>query len=326
MKGGWIDKGDDSEAIQAAIDAGQTTVYFPNGIWQIGRTIHIRGKVRRLVLMHSTLQISATLANSGHPVFRLEDGAAPVVVLEQFETDYGKIAGNFIEHASSRTLVLRQVAINAEPSLAYTTAGGAKGDVFFEDVSMAPIVIKGQRAWFRQINPERSSAVHLRNDGGQVWVLGMKTEGVATIVETLNGGKTELLGGLLASTNWVPTDLPGIVNRNSAVSVVAATDIDPAAQQHLVVRELKGGKAHELRSKQFSHRAGRVLQRWDGTVVVANSIDTAAQRDLAVRKVRKWRKTKELQSEEFGYSAAQKRRRWDGTRGPTGSFWVYSSP
>lgn len=262
----WQNQGDDAAAIQAAIDSGSTTIYFPNGIWQIGRTIHVRGKVRRLMLSYSTLQLTAAFAASGAPVFRFEDGSEHAVVIEQFETDYGLASGTFLEHASSRTLVLREAAVNFTQSApAYATAAGGSGDVFFEDVTLNPVRITRQKAWFRQFNAEGRGATHLINDGGEVFVLGMKTEGVAGIAETRNGGKTEILGALLASSDYVPTELAGITNDGSSVSVVAATGIDPAAQQDLAVRVITAGTIHELRSADFLPRAPSILYPWNGS-------------------------------------------------------------
>ena len=43
------DGADDSAALQAAIDSGATTIYLPNGTWEIHRTIHVRKNVSRIV-------------------------------------------------------------------------------------------------------------------------------------------------------------------------------------------------------------------------------------------------------------------------------------
>lgn len=265
FEGQWTDKGDDGAAIQAAIDSGASTVLLPNGVWQIGRTIHIRGGVRRLSFMHSTLQPTAALARSGEPMFRFEDGTEAAVVVEQFDTDFGDYTGNVIEHASSRTLVLRQIAINLKtPGNALATADGGTGELFVDDFTGNPVMIKRQHAWLRQFNPEGTGKAHLTNDGGTVWVLGMKTEGVAPMVETTNGGKTEVLGALLGSSNYVDPNLPGFKVGDGKVSVVAATGIDPAAQQDLAVSQVVSGKLQTLRSINFPARASQVRYPWSG--------------------------------------------------------------
>lgn len=50
----------------------------------------------------------------------------------------------------------------------------------------------GAKLWARQLNLE-GDGMKLVNDGGQVWILGLKTEAAAPSVETLNGGRTEIL-------------------------------------------------------------------------------------------------------------------------------------
>ncbi len=268
--GNWSDAGDDSGAIQAAIDSGKTTVCFPNGVWTINNTIHIRGNVRRIIGMDCSLQAGATLANSGAPMFSFEDGTSPTVVFERFDSDYGGISGPFIQHNSSRTLVLKAVGALGSPYPGYYNyqTGTGTGDLYVED-SIIRISIRNQRAWMRQYNSETVSldqiTPHLINDGGTVFVLGMKTEGNATQIETKNGGQTEVLGGLLASTNYIQPDLPGIINNESKVCVVAPTYIDPAAQQELVVSETIGGVNRTLKKWNFPTRSSSEYQWWTGT-------------------------------------------------------------
>ncbi len=265
--GGWTDAGDDSAAIQAAIDSGKTTVCFPNGIYNINNTIYIRSNVRRIIGLESTLQAGATLASSGAPMFVFEDGTSPVVVFERFDADYGGISGPYMLHNSTRTLVLQSITALGSPAYGYYNyqTGTGTGDLFVED-SIIRISIRNQRAWMRQYNSETVSldqiTPHLINDGGTVFILGMKTEGVATQIETKNGGRTEVLGGLLASTNYIQPNLPGIINNESQVCVVAPTYIDPAAQQEWVVSESIGGVNRTLGRGDFPNRSSSEYQWW----------------------------------------------------------------
>ncbi len=53
--------------------------------------------------------------------------------------------------------------------------------------------------WARQFNPENwsgdGSEAQVTNTGGDLWILGFKTEGAAPFITTRSGGRTELLGG-----------------------------------------------------------------------------------------------------------------------------------
>lgn len=50
--------------------------------------------------------------------------------------------------------------------------------------------------WARQINIEYDGT-KVVNDGGNLWILGIKTEPKGTIIESKNGANTELLGGFI---------------------------------------------------------------------------------------------------------------------------------
>ncbi len=187
------DTQDDSDAIQRAIDAGQTTVYLPRGSYQIGKTITIRGNVRRIIGCKAWLNLADSLRAQNVPVFRFAEGAQPVVVLEGINTDYSSGPFCFIENSATRILVLRRLGINFQGAEAYR--GNSRGTVFLEDVVGRYFRFKNQTVWARQFNPE-GDGTHIVNDGGTMWILGLKTEGYGTLLETKNGGRSEVLGGL----------------------------------------------------------------------------------------------------------------------------------
>src|SRR5262249_10369104 len=82
--------------------------------------------------------------------------------------------------------------------------------------------ISGQQVWARQLNLEDTVSPMLRNDGGRVWLLGVKTERASTVMETANSGRTELLGGLLYPANAVSPDTAAFVNNGSWQSLTYA--------------------------------------------------------------------------------------------------------
>lgn len=197
------DNVDDSAAIQAAIDSGKTTVYFPNGSYNIEQTIFIRNNVKRII------GLEARIAGKG--IFRFEDGTAPVVVVERLNG-----VGGGIIHAASRTLVLSSMSLAVSGSKAsYSNIG--VGDLYIEDVVGAPWIFNKQKVWARQINPE-NKGTHISNNGGTLWILGLKTERGGILVDTKANAKTEILGGFIYSTSE-PKLTPMFTNENSAVSL-----------------------------------------------------------------------------------------------------------
>jgi hypothetical protein len=194
-------KADSSDAIQRAMDSDATTVFLP-GSYNLRHTVTIRGKVRRIIGL-------ATMINYGrglHPDFRLSDGDSPVVFIEHFANIHGGL-----EVDTRRTLVLRSVA-DCDLTSTSRTEGA---EWFFEDVVTHNLDLKRQKLWARQLNIE-NEGTHLGNDGGDVWILGYKTERGGTLARTLGGGRTEILGGF-SYTTTAGKLAPMFVNAESSV-------------------------------------------------------------------------------------------------------------
>ena len=87
---------------------------------------------------------------------------------------------------------MQRLAINFQGAEAYRTGTNGTGDVFIEDVVGRYFHFKNQHLWARQFNPE-GDGVHIENDGGTAWILGLKTEGGGPLLDLKHGSKTELL-------------------------------------------------------------------------------------------------------------------------------------
>ena len=194
-------KTDSAAAIQKAVDSGATTVFLP-GHYKTSTTIIVRGKVRRIVGLGGLINYGRRdLIN-----FRIEDGEAPVVSLEHFSH-----LGGGIEVDTKRTVVLRSM----ETHTVQGTPRSEGGEAFIEDVVGDNFRFRKQRVWARQLNIE-NEGTHLTNDDGDVWVLGYKTERGGTLVHTLGGGRTEILGGF-SYTTTAGKLAPMFVNDDSSV-------------------------------------------------------------------------------------------------------------
>jgi len=235
-----------SIAVQQAIDSGATTVYFPNGAYRVCDTIHVRGKVQRILGMesHVTPFMLPLEEQDSKPVFRIEDGEGPVV-LERLRSGYGGRSGPWYEHASTRTLVLRQTMFGG---YANTVPGGK---VFIEDVCAGNLAFAGQKVWIRQINPEAKggeNSFNLRNVGSDLWILGVKTEGPKTVITTTDGGRTELLGCQLYPNRGTEGD-PAFVCDGGVQSLTYVCEqgwISPDALYEEQVRETRGAETYSL--------------------------------------------------------------------------------
>jgi len=246
----------DDEAFQRAIDSGKSTVYLANtpnsqgvrGSYTLGGTVLIRGKVRRLIGTESSIRC----AEGGRGTLKLVDGESKTVVIERIGTGF---PGARIEMQTARTLVLKNSQIAG-----YTGEGGR---VFFEDVSGGPWDVwrsKHQQIWARQFNPElwpensRAKGSHFINDGGTLWVFGLKTEQAArtTLIETINGGRTEILGGhLYTYINSQGNSRPMFITRDSALSVFAREALIAQESYQIYVEESQKGVAKQLEKSQL---------------------------------------------------------------------------
>lgn len=247
------DNKDDTEAIQRAIAAGPA-VYFPYGTYRISRTIQVQG-VNRINFFESTLKVTGPLKDRAQPVFRVTGRGSSPVVLERFWGDYSGSQFHWFEQASQRTLVLRNIAVGS--GKAYRNTGS--GDLFIEDVAAGDWVFKNQQVWARQLNPE-NQGTKIVNDGGSLWILGLKTEKPGTVVETLNGGRTEILGGLLyPASRTIPSDQPALINHESQLSVVIAESHHGGGRYTTLVQETRDGVTKVLKRTEVPRRGSASL-------------------------------------------------------------------
>ncbi|MGB2822794.1 MAG: hypothetical protein WBF17_17550, partial [Phycisphaerae bacterium] len=157
----------------------------------------------------------------------------------EFINDVYGSAGWHFEHASKRTLVCR----SASGTYRNTVTGGK---AFFLDAGPGSgCVITGpQRVWAWQVNTESyTHNPHILNDGGTLFICGYKIEKDRTNVGTINGGWTEVLGGLLYKNRQRIGMAPAFVNRESNVAV----SIGHSGHRYdSLVEETRGGESRDL--------------------------------------------------------------------------------
>lgn len=235
------DKKDDTAAFQAAIDSGATTVVVPNtGTFTINGSLKLRGNVRRF------LGTEAWLNGSGEIV--ASDGSQPTLIIENFFVTFkSKLKW---KNVANRTIVYRSIThLNLESK--------GTGDMFIDDAVMRTIrfLNPAQHIWARQFNPEGSQETNVVNSGAKLWILGFKTEGIKTKIETTNGGFTELLGGLIyASSKQDPKDpLFRIINASCSFVGVAEAYFDKDTYQ-IWVEETRGNETRNLMRREIPGR------------------------------------------------------------------------
>ena len=215
---------DDTAAIQRALDAGEPVVWFQPGRYRIDGQLTIPAGVLRLNFMYADLVAGPALrAMSDQGAFVVaENDFTPLVIENLFAFEGFRGEHYLIDHATTRTLILRD--LHTQTGALYTNSASG-GEVFIENVASTdqfaphpnPISFHGQTVWARQLNPERGFPQVL-NDGGSLWVLGFKTEGHGAGFHTRRGGATEILGG---ASNMGGSGF--LLTENAAISASFAT-------------------------------------------------------------------------------------------------------
>ena len=234
------DRRDASAAIQAAVDSGATTLYFPNGSWTIRKTVDIRASVRRIIGCEARIICEVP---GGRPAFRIVPGSAPVVRFERLEIDPPQQA--FLEQTSPGTLVMADV-------YGANLQWNATGSVFLEDVSsVLPWTIpSGGRLWARQWCVE-VNGTKITNDGGTLWLMGLKTEHPGVLIDTKNQGKTELLGGLCFANGTYKLDPMFRIDNASVTLSIGETSLN-GTPYSTIVTESRNGLTRFLGSQGVS--------------------------------------------------------------------------
>ena len=271
---------DSSDAVQAAIDSGATTVYFPAGRYKISKTVTVRGNVRMIEGFDSRVvpdaTASAAYTNNTFLVFK---NTADVIVDHVRFGDVGKAYPDLrmVEDDSSHALTIRDTVFDGTSvtPMSYTNGPTGTGDLFLEDaVGGSYDINRPQHVYARQLNVENRS-IKLLNNGATVWIFGIKTEhssanpDEAGVIDTENSGKTELLGGLVyVVSNPVPVAEPGFIINNASASFVYAVSVHatvlndpntPDADFKTQIQETQKGVTKKLASAAVVTRRGQGL-------------------------------------------------------------------
>ena len=246
---------DNTAAIQAALDSGRSTVYFPPGWYDIRHTLEVGPGVRQILGFESSLSgTEGAFADQGSdsPLLHFTGGSGAVTVVRQlFLWSTPRIVG--ISDASSGTVFLQDVQLPGAGG-GYRSAPGA-GPLFLDDVEGPSFAFAdGQHVWARQLNPE-GDGTKISNNGGTLWVLGLKTELPSTVLRTSSSGFSELLGGLVYPVDRVPAGTPAFVTVNSSVSLIyAVSAYNSASQYSTQVEETRGDVTRTLDADALPRR------------------------------------------------------------------------
>jgi hypothetical protein len=264
---------DDTAAIQRALDSGKGTVYLPNNrSYFLSDTVVVRGKVRQILGLGSEVSLGAAKVPFGdrehpRPLIRIDPTDSATVFFEGifFNAQYpGEV---LFENNSPAAVVIKQCLgwVGAEGRRrSYRNTARATGRVFLEDNFLPGWAFTKQKVWARQFNPENADGdgitPQVANAGGQLWVLGFKTEGPAPFLVTTAGGTTELLGAYnyvsATAADRVPANAVPYVVTDATAALTFVSDNFRDNDYAVYIRETQGDRVHELKSSDLSARDG----------------------------------------------------------------------
>ncbi|MCU0493383.1 MAG: glycoside hydrolase family 55 protein [Chloroflexaceae bacterium] len=240
-----------ADELQRQLNSGKSTIYFPFGVRQVfdELSVTVPPGVRRII--GSAGVVNGGGRNGGGIRFVVTGDNPEPLIIEQF--GYGVK----VEQRGNRPLVLQYGIFE------YISQPGA-GDLFAEDAQLDGFTIQaGQRFWGRQINNEYRQGTKITNNGGTLWILGMKTEGRHTVIDTRNGGQSEYLGGLLypAEVLMEPGEMAFRVSGGARVALLYANIVFGTRNYDIQVDETRDGQRRQLLTSQAPERTRMYISR-----------------------------------------------------------------
>lgn len=118
--------------------------------------------------------------------------------------------------------------------------------------NLCAVSLKGQKAWARQLNPERGESKIL-NDGSDLVLMGFKSEGKGVVVHTIDGGQTEVIDGVVNVGNTADT---AFIAEDSEIRLSTASHgwREPAYFKN-ALRHSRGDKTTLLKSIELPSRS-----------------------------------------------------------------------
>jgi len=269
---------DDTAAIQSALNSGAEGIYFNAGRYLITKPIHIPNSVRVVDFMFCDLLPGSELAKTeGVGAFTVDEGTNPLLICNLFAWERFHGLMTLVDNNSTRTLAMRMLhtqgaamyqnhkgggtvfvencacTVGGVPGAGGRTTGLKGEDAFVSARHIPCFTFNNQKVYARQINPERSKT-EIINNGGELVVLGFKTEEEGTAFKTVNDGKTTVLGGICCI--GTKSEIPLVENKDSHCFAVLSTMItNPNQLFPIAVRDEKCGEVKILRDEALPKRA-----------------------------------------------------------------------
>ena len=212
---------DSTEAIQKALDSGKSCIFFGSGHYLVNGPVFVPASVKLIDFMFCDLFAGEDLKAGKHKAFIVIDGESEQPLCMENLYTFEQFCGHFrfIYHKACRELRMRDLHTQAAAlyvgghhnanvysdncvcttgsySMSTILSRGTEDDYYTE----IPFEFHGQRVLAYNMNPERAD-LEVLNDGGDVTLYCLKTEGPGTAAKTVNGGITRIYNNSSAIGN-----------------------------------------------------------------------------------------------------------------------------
>lgn len=264
----------DTGLLQDLLNSGKSTIYVPAGVHFSHAPAYftVPPTVKRIIGFHGVINHNLGPAAL---IFRVDQASSDPLIIERFGYGVG------VEHRAARTVALKHGGY-------YYAAQQGAGDVFFDDVQADSLVFHpGQHVWMRQINAE-GPELHVVNNGADLWVLGVKTEGKGTVVSTRNRGRTEVLGTLLyPCESFTSLDGPAFILDNASGSFMYRVSSYVSNGNYPVqVRETRGTVTREWRPSSNGAMVCPLFAGFDSSAMSVVPVVAPARRHQVTQSAR----------------------------------------
>lgn len=294
---GWSASDACFELAKDSINTTRTTLFFPPGHYFYTSKKIIPAGVKRIVGYGAKIfaRDAFDTQTDYEPLFSIEGNTSNTLHIDGLElgSKYGDNNHNnkllYFSHTSNRPVKISFSAMQDPGGGQIYRSGPNAGNLYLENIFSHGVsrweFSKQQSVWARQLNPEGGSpdgSPKILNNGGKLWVLGLKTENFTTVLRnTVNGdsiGKAEIFGGYIfpAETTVVaPLTTPVFENLNSKLTLVYAHNKynnKPSACQAIgcayltQIRDIQGNVERLIHTKEihFSGDISRVMFYYGG--------------------------------------------------------------
>jgi len=199
-------------AFVAAFKSDARVIYIPTGEYFVDSPIAVGDNIERIEGMFSIISTGWGYHSSDGQMPKSLFITAPSRQKTLFirrltvEKKYGDVFA-VVDHHSGATLVMSDIS-----AFAMVNRFPEGGRVFGENIAAGYVYLAGRAGvWLRQLDTE-GHGVRIPNNGSPLWILGVKTEQTNTLVQNMNGGEVEVVGGLIYRGYGIDPQMPLFLN------------------------------------------------------------------------------------------------------------------